>query len=782
MPLNPKLLVAATVVVICLEGAYIAYRALPPSVAPEPEAAASYSAAGIDNDFFTSGIRIINGGETAEPMPPALGQVAQATAAGTPVAQVPPALTATPAPIAPAPVPVAATPAAPAAPAVDETALRYFARQGDERRLNAEIARLKALYPDWSPPDNLNSAAPIADPVLDQMWKLYGDGQYAAVRAAIADRIGRDPKWAPPADLLTRLAVGESRERLVNASNARQWNTVVSIAAATPSLLTCADVDVLWRLAEAFGVTSRTSCSRDVDLYILNNCTNPRERLATVQKAMAVLDDAELDDLLKLERKGPDGEGEFEPIKGDIARRRLAAAARDPKLTVDPADIAMVEQLAREGAKADDPLLLGSYWFAHGDPAKAVDWFTMAKSRADTAEIARGYAYTLNALKRPADAEEAAYKWRDAGGDNKNAYLIVATSLLAVDPPVKLLPDVMKRIAATIADAKYGPGAQELGWYAYKIGQTAIAARWFGMAEALMPEDEPTAYGLALAYDRLKDRAGFAKVLRAWGRRSPRIADLANPPNRRKTAVAAQRSALPAPDGAMAEPTVQPAAPVGVDEAAPVEPVASAEPAQPTYSEAQPVAPVRRAAAKAAAPATTQGTVRRQSGCTGNVRPEQLSAMSALNRGWCLLNLNRPIEAADAFEAALRSGSGQISQDAAYGKTLAYLRAGLTGSAAASAAETPQSGQRGIELKAEILAQRAIASYNDDRYVETLLVLDERAEIAPEQNDLLMMRGWCYFHLRRYPEAKRIWVAVSGTGSRDAQRALAVLNDATKVK
>ena len=46
--------------------------------------------------------------------------------------------------------------AAPApAPAVDETALRYFARQGDQRRVDAEIARLRTLYPDWEPPENL---------------------------------------------------------------------------------------------------------------------------------------------------------------------------------------------------------------------------------------------------------------------------------------------------------------------------------------------------------------------------------------------------------------------------------------------------------------------------------------------------------------------------------------------------------------------------------------------------------------------------------------------------
>ncbi|MBN9059321.1 MAG: cellulose synthase, partial [Rhizobiales bacterium] len=166
--------------------------------------------------------------------------------------------------------------------------------------------------------------------------------------------------------------------------------------------------------------------------------------------------------------------------------------------------------------------------------------------------------------------------------------------------------------------------------------------------------------------------------------------------------------------------------------------------------------------------------------CTGEVRPALLSSMSALNRGWCLMDLNRPIEAADAFDVALRTSYGQVAQDAAYGKTLAYLRAGLTDQAAASAAQTSQTVQRAIELKTEILTQRAIGSYNDGRYIETLLMLDERSRIAPEQNDLMMMRGWSYFHLRRWNDAKTIFVAVAGTGSREAQRALATLAEAMK--
>src|SRR6476620_2899571 len=83
------------------------------------------------------------------------------------------------APGSPKAPPVAGQAALPTRPPVDESALRYFASQGDTRRVDAEIARLRALYPDWSPPSDLSqlagSAPAASDPVVDALWQLYAD-------------------------------------------------------------------------------------------------------------------------------------------------------------------------------------------------------------------------------------------------------------------------------------------------------------------------------------------------------------------------------------------------------------------------------------------------------------------------------------------------------------------------------------------------------------------------------------------------------------------------------
>ena len=83
------------------------------------------------------------------------------------------------------------------------------------------------------------------------------------MRAAIAARRTSDPKWQPPAALAQLLDQAEARQRLTNASDAKQWGSVITVAAGTPSLLTCQNVDMLWRVAQAFAETNRVNRARD---------------------------------------------------------------------------------------------------------------------------------------------------------------------------------------------------------------------------------------------------------------------------------------------------------------------------------------------------------------------------------------------------------------------------------------------------------------------------------------------------------------------------------------
>ncbi|MDB5535791.1 MAG: hypothetical protein JWQ65_666, partial [Devosia sp.] len=97
---------------------------------------------------------------------------------------------------------------------VDETALRYFARLGDTQRVDAEMARLRALYPDWVPPTNLLSDDYVPDAAVEHIWDLYNQGDFAGARAAIAEKQKADPAFVPSPDLLHSLDLGEASARL----------------------------------------------------------------------------------------------------------------------------------------------------------------------------------------------------------------------------------------------------------------------------------------------------------------------------------------------------------------------------------------------------------------------------------------------------------------------------------------------------------------------------------------------------------------------------------------
>lgn len=646
-------------------------------------------------------------------------------------------------------------PAAPQAPQqkVDETALRYFATQGDTRRYEAELARLRALYPEWKPPTDLTSQGQTGDPELERMWKLFAEGKYGEVRAAIAQRGSADPNWRAPADLVAQLDTVEARQRLVNASNARQWEQVIRLGTETPAMLTCASVDALWRVAEAFVQTGKPERARDAYAYVLTNCTDAVERVGTMQKALATLPESLLGALLSQERQN-----EFASIRDELARRHIGKAADDPSQTAMADEIQRIEALANAATTPDDAILLGFYTLHHNDPTKAATWFQTALARKGGAKAAEGAVLALGATKKYAEAEALGAQWLEADAANRKAYLDVVTALLTQEPPPRLDRSVIERIVKTVGTDKYAPGAGALGWYAYNAGQIAPAGTWFETALSWDRGYEAAAYGLALVRERQRDQAGLRALVAEWGSRSQRIAEVLNPRRERRAAPA---------DRAAETRTVQRIEPVE-------EPVARR--AVPVERTSRPGVATNEAAVVAEAPRRSAAPRPRGGGCgAGN------SGAAALQRGWCLLNLKRPVAAAQAFEAARRSGNAQIAADAAAGLTYAKIQQGLTSEAdvAASSANLPPA-RRG-ELSALLLSERFYAQYDAKDYNSALVTLSARARYAPETTDLMLMRGWAYFNLGRYDDASQVFEALyKANKSSEALSGLTAIRDATQ--
>ncbi len=626
------------------------------------------------------------------------------------------------------------------APVVDESALRYFAQQGDMVRLQAEIARLRALYPGWEPPKDPLAAARGGDPRIDALWKLYAQSRYDEVDKAIADRQKAEPGWMPPKELADGLRLARLRQTIVKASNGGAYQNVIDLATQAPQLLTCAEVDMLWRVGEAFAKTGKPARATQAFSYVLQNCTNPQERLATVQKALPLLTPTDMEALLKLEQTGADGKPEFDGIRDDIARGFVAQGGAKASVAVPQSYVDRLEEIARRDAKASDSLLLGWYFYRRSEIQKADEWFRRSYDKQPVAAAAQGLALTRIALGDPAAAEDTLYRFHDANDEARAVYLAAIANLLALDPPKAVDNAVLARMAPIAIAARNTAASEQFGWYALMLQQVRTAADWFGLVLSWDKTYEPAAYGLAVSLHALGDEAGVSRIQAEWAGRSERIATLRDRKRGRPAIAAAplaeQPQALPAESA---------------------RPVRQAAEAPVTQRAARPQAMARQA---------------RVPGCRASMDVAALSPAEALARGWCLMEMKRPVEAVDAFGRAMAGSDPALRQDAAYGKSLAYLRLKLTGEAAVAAAAVPQSPARAAELQTAIITDRALDAYRQARYTETIILLDQRKRLAPERQDLLMLRATAYYKLGYMAEARRLYQALAATGNKAALQAL----------
>jgi tetratricopeptide (TPR) repeat protein len=617
---------------------------------------------------------------------------------------------------------------------VDESALRYFAAQGDIERLNKEIARLKVLYPNWVPPKDPLDYSSSGDRRIENLWKLYSEGLHEEVDSEIARIREDDPAFIVPAELLSSLKLAKDRQEIVMASEDGRFQTVIDISARATQLLTCAEVDVMWRLAEAFAETGRQQRAVDAYRYILENCDNPAERMATPVKAAAFLDVAQMQSLLELERRDKDGKGEFDDIRDDLARSIVSRAADDKTITVPNEYLTQLKRTALRKEEPSDAIILGWYSYERALYTEAQSWFRNALEQVKSPEAAQGLALSEIELGNFSSAEDLLYEFRNVDEETGKVYLAAVSNLLGLNPPKAITAEVLLRMAPVVLEARSVVAVEQFGWYAHYLGQHTTATEWFRTALSWDPAHEPAAYGLALALTALGQTGEVSTIQNAWKSRSARIANL------------------------------------GDDEDART----SARPAAPKTTTTAPARAKTRSSTRSSSSSSARSSSQNNS-CKRTQSSRNLSPESALTRGWCLMELDRTMEAVHAFERALESGSDSTRREAAYGQSLAYLRLEMPDKAAAAATGAPQSPERAKELQSAILADRAIGAFKIGRYHETIIALDQRARFAPERQDLMIIRGYAYQKLGRRPDAIRVFRSLVSVGNKDAMRALADL-------
>ncbi|MGH1573745.1 hypothetical protein ACRAWG_27765 [Methylobacterium sp. P31] len=411
---------------------------------------------------------------------------------------------------------------------VDESGLRYYAAQRQTERVQAEIARLKRRYPNWTVPTDLDTLKP-SPPEEAPLWDLFTAGRIAELRAAIAARQAVEPEWRPSDDLARKLNRGTLRGEVKLAEQHGDWDTILVRANASPSALRDLDIDIAWLVAEAYARTGATAQAAAAYRAILSAQTETALRLATVQKAMAVLPMAQVEPLLALAHSAADGSGEFQAIRLDIARARIAAFLHDePAGRIEPGELAALGEAMRKSGQPDQISLLGWYAYRRRQFREALDWFKMAIARGGDARVATGLALSLRELGQDREAEEIAFAWRGPSVTNTALYLDMMGRRLTQSPVTPIDAGRLDRFAKLVLASTSGEGAQALGWYAYNACQFEAAVDWFQRATAWKPQ-EAAVLGYALTLSRLKRTREFIEVINRYDGLFPAVVELALP-------------------------------------------------------------------------------------------------------------------------------------------------------------------------------------------------------------------------------------------------------------
>ncbi len=411
----------------------------------------------------------------------------------------------------------------------DESALRYYASTNQRARVNIEIDRLKRLYPAWEAPQNLYDAAAPGGEDEGGLWDLFSSDRIDDLKAAIDRRMREEAGWQPSADLVQKIQRKTQRMKILALYREGKSKDILDLVKSDAFSSDESDVEVMWLVAETYAKSKQVPEAQGLFKTVLNTSTESSQRIATIQKAMAVLRMSDVEPLIALGRAGPDGRNEFSAILIDIVRARISAYLHDERVDeVDPAELAAFEDYARLEKDPNQPALVAWYCYKVKDYRSSFDWFKTALERGGDAMIAHGLAHSLRELGMRRETEEVAYAWREPLVNNMIVFLDILETDLTKEIPPYIEPERLQRYARTTMETASGEGAQALAWYAYNSCQYDVAWEWFQRATAWFPK-EATVYGYALTANRLKKRKELLELANRYDGLFPKVVEILFP-------------------------------------------------------------------------------------------------------------------------------------------------------------------------------------------------------------------------------------------------------------
>lgn len=439
----------------------------------------------------------------------------------------------------------AATTTAPTATEVDDRALRFYASRNETARVAAEIRRLRALHPDWTPPQDLFE--PGRDDSVEQpLWPLLQEGRFDEIRAIVGRVRSERPDWRPSGNFSKQFEEALAVASIRQASDAGDHARVVEFAGAAPSVLSCRSVDTLWRVGEALARTGDPARAEALYTFVLTTCPDPGERLATVQKATLLLPRDAVDRLVEVGKRSG-SPGEIGEVAYSILLGRVGTATSEAGGFVAPDELARVEALATERRDDKGFEILGWHAFVTlRDFPRAERMFRQSVSLGRNTKSVEGLGLALREQGRLEEAEQLTFEWRSADPLIEKLFIEIVAAQLTRPDVIDFPADRLQRYSRVVEESANANGAQAIGWLYYKQENATLARRWFELAVSVEPGPD-NIVGLALVAHGTGDRELVRRLSAEHGDRVPMLAEIASwrreeAPQPRATAASAPRS------------------------------------------------------------------------------------------------------------------------------------------------------------------------------------------------------------------------------------------------
>lgn len=227
----------------------------------------------------------------------------------------------------------------------DLRALRYYVQQGDDAATRAELRRLRAAYPDWRPPSDLNTLlAPQTNASVDEgaIWQLIERRDYDGARRQIDAGRQAVTGWTPPADMLRALETNSAQDAFDRATAARNASDAIAIARRAPQIMSCERINNAWLLADMYVLAGQNAAAVTTYRNTVQSCTGFGQMQPTLEKASAVASAGELAAMFDAARSANRTETERlnalerRLLGGNAPAPQAAAAAPTPQAPTAP--------------------------------------------------------------------------------------------------------------------------------------------------------------------------------------------------------------------------------------------------------------------------------------------------------------------------------------------------------------------------------------------------------------------------------------------------------------